>query len=637
MAKFFEVQQDYPNLAPNTFPEAADLIVYYLEQIGTEYLFGVPGGAIEPLYNALARSRRRGGVTPVVARHESSAAFMADGYTRETGRLGVCCTTTGPGATNIITGVASAYQDEIPMLVITAQTALDTFGRGAVQESSCTGIDTVAMMGHCTHYNSLVSHVKQLERKLASAIATAFQQRGPAHLSIPLDILRSPLPFPIAATAQLGSLIHESKAVDPASITALSRRIRKSRHMVVIVGEGCRDAMAPIHELVERTGALIITTPQGKGLVDSYHPNYRGVCGLAGQASAQRLLTGASVDLALIAGTALDEQAAQGWLDSGNLTGKLVHIDNLPRHFTRSPHAEQHILGNIEMVFAGILPHLSADGPHSPWDTDNHMSPHYPNVIDFERRAGERRREAATGNHARTEQRRAADRRHRPGAPVVKRHFALAEEAKYLSNTTPIKPQRLMYDLARLFPPDTRYLADIGNSFLWAIHYLHPYHASDMASGRPASYLRTGMGFASMGWSIGAAVGTALANPAHPVVCLVGDGSYLMSGQEITTALMHDLCVVFIIVNDGALGTVKHGQRLAKAERIGYELPPVDYAALANALGVEAYRVRSPEDLQSIDIGAICRRRAPTLIDVYVDGEETPPLSERMDMLAAQW
>jgi acetolactate synthase-1/2/3 large subunit len=145
------------------------------------------------------------------------------------------------------------------------------------------------------------------------------------------------------------------------------------------------------------------------------------------------------------------------------------------------------------------------------------------------------------------------------------------------------------------------------------------------------------MGFASMGWAIGAAVGTAMANPERPVVCLVGDGSYLMSGQEITTAVMHELCVIFVILNDGSLGTVKHGQRLARAERIGYELPPVDYAALASALGVEAYRVRSPDDLQAIDISGLCRRRAPALIDVYIDGEEIPPLSERMDMLAAQW
>ena len=116
--------------------EAADLLVSYLEQIGVEYVFGVPGGAIEPLYNALARSERRGGVRAVVARHETGAAFMADGYARETGKIGVCCATAGPGSTNLITGVACAFENEIPMLVITAQPSLHLLGQGALQEST---------------------------------------------------------------------------------------------------------------------------------------------------------------------------------------------------------------------------------------------------------------------------------------------------------------------------------------------------------------------------------------------------------------------------------------------------------------------------------------------------------------------
>ena len=125
--------------------ELGDLLVAYFEQLNIDYVFGIPGGAIEPLYNALARSRRRGGPRPIVPRHETGAIFMADGYYRQTGKLGVCCATTGPGATNLITGAASAYENHIPILIITAQTALANFGRGAFQESSCTGINTVGM------------------------------------------------------------------------------------------------------------------------------------------------------------------------------------------------------------------------------------------------------------------------------------------------------------------------------------------------------------------------------------------------------------------------------------------------------------------------------------------------------------
>ena len=138
-------QYTYPQDDSVEQMDLSDLLVKYLELLEIKYVFGIPGGAIAPLYDALARSERRGGPRAVVARHESGAAFMADGYARETGKIGVCCATTGPGATNLITGVASAFTDNIPLLVITAQTVLSSFGRGAFQESSADAIDTVGM------------------------------------------------------------------------------------------------------------------------------------------------------------------------------------------------------------------------------------------------------------------------------------------------------------------------------------------------------------------------------------------------------------------------------------------------------------------------------------------------------------
>lgn len=153
----------------------ADLLIDYLAQLSVDFVFGIPGGAIEPLYNALALSMRNSGPRPILARHETGAAFMADGYYRQTGKLGVCCATTGPGATNLLTGVASAYENRIPLLVITAQTALSLFGKGAFQESSCTGINTVSLFGHCTRLSSLVSHPNQFEPKLINAVMTAFR------------------------------------------------------------------------------------------------------------------------------------------------------------------------------------------------------------------------------------------------------------------------------------------------------------------------------------------------------------------------------------------------------------------------------------------------------------------------------
>ena len=205
------------------------------------------------------------------------------------------------------------------------------------------------------------------------------------------------------------------------------------------------------------------------------------------------------------------------------------------------------------------------------------------------------------------------------------RRFQTVDEAKCHEDSTPIKPQRLMRDLTRLFPARTRFLADSGNSFAWATHYLH--------TRAPGAY-RTEMGFGAMTWAIGNAVGTSLASPGTPVVCITGDGSMLMGGQEITVAVAERLPVVFVVLNDSGYGMVKHGQRLAGAEPVAFELPPVDFCLLARAMGAEAYTIRSPQDLAMLDIDRICSHPGPTLLDVYVDPEEVPPMDARMKVLA---
>jgi acetolactate synthase-1/2/3 large subunit len=615
--------------------DCADFLITFLERIGVECVFGVPGGAIEPLYNAMARSQRRGSLRPIVARHEAGAAFMADGYARESGRLGVCCTTTGPGATNIITGVASAYQDNIPLLLITAQTPLASFGNGAVQESSCTAINTVAMLKHCTYYSSLVSHASQLDRKLVSAIMTAYQASGPTHLSIPLDILRGPAP-PMQ-DHNLESLLHHHSLMDPAVVGSLRDKLAAMRNMAIIVGEGCSDAVDTIMRFAESRGALLLATPQGKGLVDPYHRLFRGVCGLAGHSTGINILTDPALEVVLIVGSVLDEQATHGWLPTGGLKCRTIHIDRLPRNFSRSQFASLHVQGNISAVFE-VLMDQGARRPREAvthaWDKTDSPSNVGADVVAFERRATERRRNVPPQSGIVVEHRTRSDRRRvaTRSAPL-RRYFTLNDESKQVSDETPIKPQRLMYDLSRLFPSNVRYHADIGNSFLWAIHFLHPalHKRGDRGDN---SFFRTSMGFASMGWAIGSSIGAALAAPDEPMVCIVGDGSMLMSGQELTVAVVHRLPVIFVVLNDQQLGTVRHGQHLTQAEPVGFELPPIDFAAVARAMGADAITIRSPEDFAGIDIAGICKNKGPTLLDIHIDPDEIPPLHDRIEMLA---
>ena len=580
--------------------EVGDLIVSYLEQIGVEYVFGIPGGAIEPLYNALARSERDGGARSVVARHETGAAFMADGYSRNSGNLGVCCTTAGPGATNIITGVASAFDNHSPMLVITAQTAIENFGRNAAQESTDTGINTVAMFEHCTKYSTLVSHINQLEQKLASAIMTAYRSpMGPSHLSIPLDVLRqiSPVNYP---SYDLASLLWQPSPIDLDSLNICCGELSSSKKLVFIIGEGCAQGIGSILNVAMNFNAAIVTTPHAKGLVSPYHPLFRGVLGFAGHESAIEAID-KEVDTIVAIGTTLSETASNTW-DQNILNQKLIHIDASEDNLMHSPMARLHVRGDIAKIFEQIEEKFGIEKFPSSVNR----------IINIDKNA--------KGQVLEVEE-------------SLKHYFRVRDEEKCFDNSTPIKPQRLMQVLPKVFPPETKYLCDSGNSMAWSIHYLHPYDRRVAGSrDENGGIFWTCLEFGSMGWAIGSSIGTSLANKGRPVACLTGDGSMLMFGGDITVALQEKLPVVFIILNDSEYGMVKHGQKLGHAEKIGFELPAIDFVEFANSMGMNAVRVDTIDTLESLDIRELVKD-GPAVLDVYIDKNETPPMDNRLKAL----
>lgn len=606
-----------PAKGTHEIPEYGDLIMAYLEQLGVQYVFGIPGGAIEPFYNALARSARRGGPRAITARHETGAAFMADGYHRTTGKLAVCCATTGPGATNLITGVASAYENNIPMLVITAQTALSSFGLGVVQDSSCTGVNTVGLFQHCTRYNTLVSHPAQFENKLINAIMAAFAApMGPAHLSVPMDVMRAQYTPPEGGSIiNPAALLRRPLLLDNDSVTACYRELLSAKNPVFLIGDEAGEAMGLINVLARQLKAKLVTTPHGKGLVSPYHPLFQGVIGFSGHPEAHQALTDPATDSIFIIGARLGEWVTNTW-DPRLSKHRLVQIEATETNFVKTPTAILHVRGDIRTVLQKLLDKFAEDAPPAANDQKR------PTIV-------------------------------RSGI-TPKLHFSLAEEDKYLSDASPIKPQRLMRELPRIFPPNTRYLGDSGASLSWSIHYLHP--DDRRKAGRPEDrrnpdrpdernpeyrhakieMFRGALDFACMGWATGSAVGVALALRGEPVVCITGDGSMLMNGQEITVAIEEQLPVVFVVLNDNAFGMVKHGQRLTGAEQIGTTLPKTDFAAFAQAMGADAYVIHSPQDLLALDGDAICRRRGPTLLDVRIDPNEVPPIGSRAKTLKVE-
>ncbi|MBL8446379.1 MAG: thiamine pyrophosphate-binding protein [Zoogloeaceae bacterium] len=577
----------------------ADLVVDYLRVAGVEYVFGVPGGGIEPFFDAFARRERLGGPRIITVRHESGGAFMAEGYARETGRIGVCIATAGPGATNQLTGVASAHENRVPLLALTGQSALSKFGRRAVQESSSAAIDVMGIYAGATIFNALVSSPAQVETMVTTALMRASQLRGPAHLAIPVDVQREQV---------IGALGHQSLRqlcrapvfADSSAVEDLVDLLRRASNPILVIGERALAAARRITDLADWLDCPFVTTPDAKGLIDPYHRQFRGVFGFAGHASANEALA-ANRDLVVVFGSPLGEVGTAGW-SKAILNDRLVHVDAIPDYFPQSPMARLHVCGDLEDVVARLQEAL----PPRPAGSQEVLS-----VNPAEDAA-----EAVGGDKL---------------APGV-------------------SPEALLGRISTTAPSNLRLFADSGNSMAWAIHCLRvrdrrgqtqalpgarlgPYRAD--RRGRPRSWLNVSLDFGAMGWAIGAAIGSAFANRGGPVICLTGDGSLLMNGQEMTVAQAERLPVIFIVLNDSALGMVMHGQRLAGAEAVGYELPPVDFAAFATAMGVKALTIAQDADLDDLDVSAFDLQGGPLLVDVRIDRDATPPMAVRSRTLQA--
>ncbi len=559
----------------------SDLIVEYLSALGVEYVFGIPGGHISALYEALARSGRQGGPQAIISRHEAGAAFMATGYARETGKLGVCCATTSPGATNLITGVAAAYADHDPMLVITAQTALPQFGRGSFQESSPDIMDTTAMLGHCCRYNSLVTHPKQLEPKLLSAIMTALKPpHGPAHLSIPVDLFRAPWQGVLAYPDFTEHLQQAHALMDVAAVERLAEAViathKAGQKIVLLVGHACEGAAQSLISVAEKLDAAIISTQAGKTWVNAYHPLACGVFGFAGHDTARSALEDEEVGLIIAAGTRLGQWPTSTW-DAAVLNHKLVHIHPHADYLQRSLMAKIQIQGEVHAVFESLLQTLTEQ------EIDNGHEYEIVSPLKGQR-------------------------------PT---HITVREAETDHNYQTPITPQRLVQGLMHDLPENTRLIIDTGNSLAWTIHYFFT---------QQPQYYRLSIDTATMAWAIGAAVGTALANPKAPVLCMTGDGSWLMSGQEITVAVEEQLPVVFIVLNDGSYSMVKHRHIQTGTEQLPFTVPKTNFAALAEALGAEGIEIHRPEDWDAVDFEVLFQRNVPTLLDVHIDTQILAPL-----------
>jgi acetolactate synthase-1/2/3 large subunit len=560
---------------------AIHAILELLEAEGVEYVFGVPGGPLTALFEAM---QERGKMKLVLAKHEGGAAFMAASHARVRGGLAVCCGTTGPGATNALTGIASAHADSLPVLFLTGQVGTNVFGKGAIQESSVFGIDLVALFKPVTKLSAMFPSVDRIPDLLRTAIRTAKSGRpGAVHLNMPANMLRRP----VALSAARPLVQVPSAVVDQAAIAATAELLRQARRPCLLAGHGVAlaDASDALVQCAHTARVPVMTSPKGKGVFPETDPLSIGVLGFGGHERAEKYLQSGEIDLLLVVGSSLNEFVTNAW--SLPLTGahQLVHIDIDPTVIGRNYPTDIAVTADAGAALRELT-RLSVEGA-------GHTA----------------KRDSGPLNQVRE-----ATPRHLAGAMID-------------SDSLPLKPQRLMKELRQAMPDDALLFVDNGTSIIWGVHYFEI---------RQPNTFFIDLGLASMGAAVAGVVGGALAAPSRRSVALVGDAAFAMNGFEVHTAVDERLPIIWLVLNNNGHGMVHQGDKLMRGRDLGASQfkHALDSAAVARSLGARGIRVTTPTELQRALADAFLHD-GPTVIDAVVDPEElAPTLARRVQTLA---
>jgi acetolactate synthase I/II/III large subunit len=559
----------------------AELIVRYLEDLDVNTVFYIPGGPLVGLSAALWKSEK---IRLICCGHEGGASLMACGYAMSSDRLAVCCFTTGPGATNGTTGVATAKLEGIPMLVLTAMNPLEQMSRRTLQDSSPhEGIDTVAMYRPLTLYSHMIHHPAETHHAMRTAIKTALFGRGPVHVSVPADVAFQDAPTGVRTPRPdqyLPKLVH---APDPCELEKAATLIRSAKRPLLFLGYGAvqSNASDAIRSLAEDGILPVITTIKAKGVFPEQHPLSLGV--LFGFGSSERALAylREGVDVLVSIGVGYHELDTQSWTTALVPSKALVQVDIDPQRYGFDYPADVGLIGDAREVVTRLLDEI-------------------------------RRRGSTTADE--------------PGTRVVRMNGAALgrDEAERSSNAVPLKPQRLMRELQDAFPADTVYVADSGLAFIWAAH--------QFVFNEPKRFI-VSTRCAPMGFGM-SAIGCKLARPGHPVVALVGDGAMRMNGMEIATAVNYGLSIFFVVLNDAQWGLVRFGHRALKIDAEVARYRRLDFVHLAECVGAKGIRITRPGEIHQ-EVNKLLREPGPVVFDVHVDPDECPPLGSRIERLSA--
>jgi acetolactate synthase-1/2/3 large subunit len=539
----------------------AQIFVDCLQQEGVKTIFGFPGGAVLNLYDALYDSNTQ----HILVRHEQGAVHAADGYARASGNVGVCLVTSGPGATNTVTGLATAYMDSVPVIVFSGQVPTMLIGNDAFQEADMLGITR-----SCTKHNYLVKDVKDLARIIREAFHIARTGRpGPVLVDIPKDVTSAVIPYTPCRTIELAGYRPNLEG-HPGQIERALDLIVKARRPVLYAGGGVilSEASPELKRLAERFQLPVTMTLMGLGAFPGDHPLSLGMLGMHGTCAANLAIS--SADLVIAMGARFDDRVT-GRIDAFAKEAKIIHVDIDPTSISKNVVVDIPIVGDAKRVLQQIFQAL--------------RKPKY-------RTAKNPQRTDWLGQIEKWKQER----------PMV-----------YNMNGS-LKPQYVVEKIYELTRGEALITTEVGQNQMWAVQFYR--------FNRPRTLFTSG-GLGTMGYGLPAAIGVQIARPESLVFDIAGDGSIQMNIQELATAVQYRLPVKVAILNNGYLGMVRQWQELFYGKRYSCSdmSAQPDFVKLAEAYGAVGLRATRTEEVVPVLKEAI-RTPKPVLIDFRIDREE---------------
>ncbi|MDR2767738.1 MAG: biosynthetic-type acetolactate synthase large subunit [Treponema sp.] len=551
------------------------ILIESLIDEGVDTVFGIPGASVLNIYDELYRQRKR--IRHILVTHEQHAAHAADGYARASGRTGVCVATSGPGATNLITGIAAAYMDSSPLVAITGNVPLHLLGKDSFQEVDIAGVSMPVVK-----HNWIVKDVAELSEVIREAFIVARIGRpGPVLIDIPQDVCAAETEWKPALQAawEDGSVLGaraqrltgraEAATFTPADIAAAAALIEKASRPFIYAGGGVNlsGAGAELCALAKKCGAPVALSLMGTGAVPADFPLCTGLIGMYGTAASNKAVQKA--DLVIACGARFSNRVTSR-ADHFAQNAKILHIDIDPAEINKNKRADLYVVGDIKKVLAALLRKLNAP-------KQNLWGGEIEKLKALDLRGAGRDEEGAR-----------------------------------------LHPAFIMRETARKIGKDVMVITDVGQHQMWAARY-YPVMKS-------RSFITSG-GLGAMGFGLGAAIGARLARPERTALLITGDGSFRMNSSELATAVSQGIPVIILVINNRALGMVRQWQQVFCGGRYSETgLPGLpDIPALAAAYGIAAFRARTRAELGGALESALAEHEKgkSAVIEVVIEDAET--------------